>query len=196
MLVVERPICPTGLLPNCAGRKSFKQLIQGMRLNLILLQRMSVTGPEDIKDGDCKYGRVTQQPPISYAQFKYPKWLTEPDSVKVRLPKGDQYTCDLMHDASNAETYLKWFQTYLRVLGKKELHAPLDAATMERRKLLKDFKTFSKAPKREVAENKVTREVELAATKVKLVEATAIHVIAIQACYDLLRHLLVDDPRD
>jgi hypothetical protein len=40
------------------------------------------------------------------------------------------------------------------------------------------------------------REVELAATKVKLEEATAIHTIAIQACYDLFRQLLADDPRD
>jgi hypothetical protein len=101
-----------------------------------------------------------------------------------------------MHDASNAETYLKWFQTYLCVLGKKELRAPLDAATVERKKLLEDFKKFSKVPKKEVVENKVTQEVELAATKVKLVEATAIHAIAIQACYDLFRQLLVDDPRD
>ncbi len=101
-----------------------------------------------------------------------------------------------MHDASNTKTYLKWFQTYLRVLGKKELRAPLDAATVERRKLLEEFKKFSKAPKKEVAENKVKREVELAATKVKLVEATAIHTIAIQACYDLFRKLLADDPRD
>ncbi len=63
--------------------------------------------------------RVTQQPPISYTQYKYPKWLSEPDTVKVKLPQGDQYVCGLMHDASNAETYLKWFQTYLRVLDKK-----------------------------------------------------------------------------
>jgi hypothetical protein len=104
---------------------------------------MSVPRPEDIKDGDCKRGRVTQQPPISYAQFKYPKWLTEPDSVKVRLPKGNQYTCDSKHDTSNAGTYLKWFQTYLCVLGEKELHAPLDAATRVCKKLLKDFKKFS-----------------------------------------------------
>jgi hypothetical protein len=42
----------------------------------------------------------------------------------------------------------------------------------------------------------VTREVELAATKVKLVEVTAIHTIAIQACYDLFRQLLADHPSD
>ncbi len=39
-------------------------------------------------------------------------------------------------------------------------------------------------------------EVELADTKVKLVEVTAIHAIAIQACYDLFRKLLADDPCD
>jgi hypothetical protein len=96
-----------GLLPKYAGRMSFKQLIQGAPLNLILLRKMSVVGSEDIKDGDCERGRVTQRPPILYAQFKYTKWLTEPDSVKVRLPKGDQYTCDLMNNASNTKTYLK-----------------------------------------------------------------------------------------
>ncbi len=101
-----------------------------------------------------------------------------------------------MHNASNAETYLKWFQTYLCVLGEKELRAPLVAATLERKKLLEEFKKFAKAPKKEVAENKVTREEALAATKLKLVEATAIHAIAIQACYDLFHKLLADDPRD
>ena len=45
-------------------------------------------------------------------------------------------------------------------------------------------------------ENKVRRELELAATKVTLEEATAIHAIAIQACYDLFRQLLADDPHD
>jgi hypothetical protein len=165
-----------------------------MRLNLILLRKMSIIGPEDIKDADCEHGRVTQRPPISYAQYKYPKWLTEPDNVKVKVPQGNQYTCNLMHDTSNAETYLKWFQTYLSVLGKKELRAPLDTATVERKKLLEEFKKFAKAPKKEVAENKVTRKEALAATKMKLVEATAIHAITIQACYDLFRKLLADDP--
>ncbi len=60
LLVVEWPICPTGLVPKCAGQTSFKQLIQGTCLNLILLQKMSVAGPEDIKVWDCERGRVTQ----------------------------------------------------------------------------------------------------------------------------------------
>jgi hypothetical protein len=198
LLVAKRSSCPTDLLPKCAGRISFKQLIQGMRLNLVLLRKMSVIGPEDIKDADCKCGRVTQQPlsPTRSTRIPSGSQSTEPDSVKVKLPQGNQYTCNLMHDASNAETYLKWFQTYLRILGKKELCALLDVATVERKKLLEEFKKFSKAPKKELGENKAVREVELAATKLKLAEATAIHVIAIQACYDLFCKLLADDPRD
>jgi hypothetical protein len=73
LLKAERPNCPAGLLPKYTGQTSFKQLIQGTYLNLILLQKMSVVGPNDIKDGDCECGRVTQRPPISYAQFKCPK---------------------------------------------------------------------------------------------------------------------------
>jgi hypothetical protein len=72
------------------------------------------------------------------------------------LPKGNQFSCDLMNDASNTEMYLKWFQVYIRVLGKKNLHVPLDIATVERKKLLVDLKKFLKVPKREAAENKVT----------------------------------------
>ncbi len=45
-------------------------------------------------------------------------------------------------------------------------------------------------------ENKVIREEAFARNKLKLGEANAIHVIAIQACYDLFRKLLADDPRD
>ncbi len=196
MLVVKQSSCPTDLLPKCDGKRSFKQLIQGMRLNLVLLRKMSVIWPEGIKDADCERGRVTQRPPISYAQYKYPKWLSEPDTVKVKLPQGDQYTCDLMHNASNAKTYLKWFQIYLCVLGEKELRAPLEFATVGQKKLLEDLKKFSKSPKRELTENKVIRKDELADTKLKLAEAAAIHAIAIQACYGLFRKQLADDPRD
>ncbi len=81
-------------------------------------------------------------------------------------------------------------------MGKKNLHVLLDVATVERKKILKDLKKFLKVLKREAAENKVTRELEVAATKVKLEEATVIHAIAIQACYDLFCQLLADDPRD
>ncbi len=77
-----------------------------MQLNLILLRKMSVLGSDDVKDGDCEHGKVTQWPPFSYAQFKYPKCITEPDSI-IRLPKGDQFTCDLMNNASNMDMYLK-----------------------------------------------------------------------------------------
>jgi hypothetical protein len=99
-----------------------------------------------------------------------------------------------MNNASNMETYLKWLQVYICVLGKKNLRLPLDVATVERKKLLEHMKKFLKVPKKETAENKVTQELEVAATKVKLVEATGMHAIVIQACYDLFRQLLADDP--
>jgi hypothetical protein len=86
VLAANRLNCPMDRLPKCAGKRSLKQLIQGTRLNLVLLRRVSVIGPEDIKDADCERGRVTQRPPISYVQYKYPKWLSEPDNVKVKLP--------------------------------------------------------------------------------------------------------------
>jgi hypothetical protein len=156
---------------------------------------MSVVRSAKVKDSDCKRGKVTQRPPISYVQFKYPKWISEPDSIKVKLTGGDQYTCDLMNNASNTDTYLKWFQVYERVLGEKNLRVPLDATTMERKKLLEDMKKFLKVSKKETPENKVVRELEVAATNLKLAEASAVHVTTIEACYDLFCQLLADDPQ-
>jgi hypothetical protein len=173
---------------------TFKQLIQSTPLNLVLLRKMSVIGPESMTDQDCERGRVTQQPPISYAQFKYTKWVTEPDTVKVKLPNGDQYVCDLMHDASNAETYLKWYQMYLRVLDCQKLRPQLDVATLGFKKLQEEVKKLLKTPKRETAEEKVTRENDLSIAKLELVEVAAVHATAIQALYDLFRKLLADDP--
>ncbi len=145
-LVAKRSTCPSDLLPK-PGKLNFKQLIQSTPLNLVLLRSMSSIGPDSMTDQDCERGQVTQRPPISYVQFKYTKWVTEPDTVKVKLPTGDQYVCNLMHDASNAETYLKWYQTYLRVLDMQKLRIPLDAATKEFKKLQEEVKKLSKTPK-------------------------------------------------
>ena len=131
MLLAKRPTCLQGQLPKRLGQASFKQLIQDTHLNLILLRKMSVVRLDDVKDGDCERGRVTQRPPISYAQFKYPLWVTKPNTIKIKLPGGDRFACDLMNDAGNAEMYLKWIQVYDCVLGKKNLRANLDVATEE-----------------------------------------------------------------
>ena len=47
--------------------------------------------------------------PISYAQYNYKKWLTEPDKIKIKLLEGDTSQCDLMGDASGSEIYMKWY---------------------------------------------------------------------------------------
>ncbi len=54
-----------------------------MHLNLILLRKMSAVGSDDFKDGDCERGRVTQWPLITYTQFKYLLWVTEPNTIKI-----------------------------------------------------------------------------------------------------------------
>jgi hypothetical protein len=100
-----------------------------------------------------------------------------------------------MNNASIAEMYLKWVQVYEPVLGKNNLRVPLDVATVERKKLLEDMKKFLKVPKKETPENKVVRELEVVATKVKLTEASSVHATPIEACYDLFRQLLMDDPQ-
>ena len=57
------------------------------------------------------------------------------------------------------------------------------------------MKKFLKVPKREAPENKVARDLEVAATKVKLTEVSTVHAAAIGACYNLFRQLLADDPQ-
>ena len=81
-------------------------------------------------------------------------------------------------------------------MGEKNLRAPLDTATMDGKKLLEDLKKLLKVFKRETAENKLERKLEVDATNVKLGKVTTIHAIAIQACYDLFCQLLADDSRD
>ena len=100
-----------------------------------------------------------------------------------------------MNDAGNVETYLKWVQVYDHVLGKKHLRANLGVATKERKKLPEEIKKFLKIPKRATPENKLAWEFEVAATKVKLKEASVVHATAIGACYDLFHQLLADDPQ-
>jgi hypothetical protein len=68
---------------------------------------MSVPNNQDLKDYECERGKVTQRPPILYAQYRYKKWLVEPDKLKVKLLGGDTFLVELMGDAYNAETYMK-----------------------------------------------------------------------------------------
>ncbi len=76
----------------------------------------------------------------------------------------------------------------------QKLRPLLDIATSGFKKLQEDVKKLSKTPKRETAEEKVTRENDLSIAKLELVEAAAAHATAIQALYDLFRKLLADDP--
>jgi hypothetical protein len=97
---------------------------------------MSVPSDQDLKDYECKRGKVTKRPPISYAQYHYKKWLTEPDKIKIKLLRGDTFQCDLMGDASNAETYMKWYFNYLRVIVEKKFNKKLLACSKTRKRVI------------------------------------------------------------
>ena len=115
--------------------------------------------------------------------------------IKIKLPGGDQFTCDLMNNAGNAETYSKWIQVYNCLFGKKKLLGKLNVASESLKKVLEEMKKFLKVPKRETPEQKVMWELEVTAAKVTLTEANAVHTIASGACYDLFCQLLVNDPQ-
>ena len=80
-------------------------------------------------------------------------------------------------------------------MDEKQLRGQLGVTSEALKKVLKIMKKFLNVPKRETLEQKVTQKLEVAATKVKLTEANAVHAIAIGACCDLFRQLLADDPQ-
>jgi hypothetical protein len=129
-----------------------------------------------------------------YAQYRYKKWLTEPDKIKIKLLGGDTFQCDLMGDASNAKTYMKWYFNYLRVIVEKK-DKKLLACSKTLKRAMEDLKKPSKVPKRESADQAAERELELAACKVKSDAAYAKHAKAIGVHYDLFRQLLADKPQ-
>jgi hypothetical protein len=102
LLQSKRPACLHSRLLHCAGRSTFKQLILSTPLSFAFIRNMSVPNDQELKDYKCERGKVTQRPPILYAQYRYKKWLVEPDKLKVKLLGGDTFLVELMGDASNA----------------------------------------------------------------------------------------------
>ena len=100
-----------------------------------------------------------------------------------------------MGDASNAETYMKWYYNYLRVVDKKKLNKKLLACSKALKRALKCLKKPSKVPKRESPEQKAERELELAACNEKSDAAYIDHAKAISVHNDLFRQLLADKPQ-
>ena len=64
----------------------FMHLILATLLNHCLLTNISTSlVPDNLRDQDCEKGQVTAQPPISYAQFNYKPWVSEPKKIKLKL---------------------------------------------------------------------------------------------------------------
>jgi hypothetical protein len=156
---------------------------------------MSIPSDQDLKDYKCERGKVTQRPPIAFTQYRYKKWLTEPDKIKIKLLEGNTFQCDLMGDASNAETYMKWYFNYLRVIVERKSNVKLLACSETLKRAIKDLKKPSKVPKRESEDQKAERKLELAACQVKSDDAYVKHATAIRVHYDLFRQLLADEPQ-
>ena len=119
LLESKRTACPVRQLLKCAGSSRFKHFILSTPLSLCLIRNMSVPSSDDLKDYTCERRKITQRPPIAYAQYKYKPWLTEANKIKIKLLEGDTFTCSLMGDSSNAKTYMKWYFVYLWVISKK-----------------------------------------------------------------------------
>ena len=80
-------------------------------------------------------------------------------------------------------------------MEEKQLGRKLATTSESLKKVLEELRKFLKVPKKETAEQKATRELEVTAAKVKAMEANPVHTITISACYDLFRQLLADDPQ-
>jgi hypothetical protein len=128
---------------------------------------MSVPNNQELKDYECERGKVTQRPPIAYAQYCYKKWLVEPEKLKVELFGGDTFLVELMGDASNAETYMKWYFNYLRIIVERKSDLKVLACADSLKRAAEDLKKPSKIPKREGEDQKAECELELAACKEK-----------------------------
>ncbi len=156
---------------------------------------MSVPSNQDLKDYECERGKVTQRPPIAYAHYRYKKWLSESNKIKIKLLGGDTFQCEFMRDASNAETYMKWYFNYLRINVERKSNCKLLACSKTLKRAIEDLKQPSKVPKRESEDQKSERELGLAACQEKSNDEHAKHATAISVHYDLLRQLLSDKPQ-
>jgi hypothetical protein len=72
-----------------------------------------------------------------YVQYRYKKWLVEPDKIKVKLLGGDTFLVELMGDASNTETYMKWYFNYLRVIVERKSDVKLLACAESLKRAIK-----------------------------------------------------------
>jgi hypothetical protein len=100
-----------------------------------------------------------------------------------------------MGDASNAETYMKWYFNYLRIILERKSDVKVLACADALKRAVEDLKKPSKIPKRESEDQKAERELELAACQEKYDVVCANHAEAISVHYDLFRQLLADEPQ-
>ncbi len=102
---------------------------------------------------------------------------------------------ELMGDASNAETYMKWYFNYLRIIAERKSDLRVLACADALKRAAEDLRNPSKIPKREAEDQKAERKLELAACNEKYEVAYTKHAEAIGMHYDLFHQLLADEPQ-
>ena len=162
--------------PQVTAESAFTRLILATLLNQCLLRNTSINlAPNNLKDQDCKKEKITVRPPNSYTQFKYKQCVTAPQSIKLKLLEGNQFSCNLMDDSSNSETYLKWLLVFIHIKEEKKLDSTLEVAAEALTKVQEDVRRHSKIPKRDLVKSKSERTLELVAANTRLVEAKVEH---------------------
>ena len=91
----------------------------------LLLAMSTNLAPNDLKDTDCKKGSLLS----GLLLPTYKPTIAEPNKIKLKLPGGNQITCALLQDMSNADTYVKHLQLFYRVMEEKKLDVKLNQTT-------------------------------------------------------------------
>ena len=78
--------------------------------------------------------------------------MAAPKKIKLKLTKGNTFSCNLMNDLSNSETYLKWILVFLCVKEEKKLAEILHATMDTLSKIQVEVTKYFKVPKKESME--------------------------------------------
>ncbi len=111
------------------------------------------------------------------------------------MTNGNTFTCVLLHEITNAKTYLKFLQVYLCVGEEKKLCKKLKETTEAVAAAWEEAKKLHKVSKNESKESKAEQELEVTAAKLRRNEAKVKRCTAVGHCYDLFCQLLKNKPQ-
>ena len=78
---IETASLPSVPTPQVRRTKQLQAIHSVHAAQSHLLRDMSVPSLDELKNCKCERGKVTQRPPIAYAQYKYKPWIAEPNKI-------------------------------------------------------------------------------------------------------------------